>query len=76
MNRAPGTRLYVGLHMQGRGKSGLDQQQLDAFDAAVAVLEEDGGLKVQAAGHDVTRCADWHQQSEGSSRHTSNVCKC
>ena len=31
---------------QGRGKSGLDAQQLEDFDAAVAVLEESGGLKV------------------------------
>ena len=53
LNSLPGTRLHVGVRMQGRGKSGLDQQQLEAFDAAVAVLEEDGGLKVQAAGHDV-----------------------
>ena len=54
MNNLPGTRVYVGVRMQGRGKSGLDQQQLEAFDAAVAVLEENGGLKVQAAGNNVT----------------------
>lgn len=31
---------------QGRGKGGLSEQQLEAFDAAVALLEENGGLKV------------------------------
>ena len=32
---------------KGRGKSGLTSQQLDAFDAAVAALEEDGGISVR-----------------------------
>ena len=40
------TRL-ASLAPQGRGKSGLDEQQLQAFDAAVAVLEESGGLRVK-----------------------------
>ena len=40
------TRL-ASLAPQGRGKSGLDEQQLEAFNAAVAILEESGGLKVR-----------------------------
>ena len=35
------------MQSQGRGKSGIDAQQLEDFDAAVAVLEESGGLKVR-----------------------------
>lgn len=31
---------------KGRGKSGLTTEQLDAFDAAVTALEEDGGVQV------------------------------
>lgn len=31
---------------KGRGKSGLTPEQLNAFDAAVIALEEDGGVPV------------------------------
>ena len=31
---------------KGRGKSGLTLEQLDAFDAAVTALEQDGGVQV------------------------------
>ena len=67
----PGTRHFAVCHLQGRGKSGLDQQQLEAFDAAVAVLEEDGGLKVQAAGHVVMRCLEGRQRYEELSQDVS-----
>ena len=36
--------------VQGRGPKGLDPQQLADFEAAVEVLEADGGLRVCSSG--------------------------
>jgi hypothetical protein len=60
------TRL-ASLAPQGRGKSGLDEQQLQAFDAAVALLEESGGLKVRTHWA-INRPSDTHLISVSQER--------
>ena len=51
MQQAQQTILDAIKGVKGRGKSGLPEEQQEAFNAAVEVLEADGGLPVGEAGH-------------------------
>lgn len=45
VEKAEATILEAIRGVKGRGKGGLSEEQLAAFEAAVAVLEADGGVQ-------------------------------